>query len=160
MTMPKEYDASFECSRGKTWNIKFRLSGVLKFCDETGKKLEDLLPTSLNESELIKLSFLGIQHHADAKGIDWEMWIDEHLDGDAYAMCRDATVLGVLNFILPKLPEKMRVLLRHTLDASLQTAEESMKEVVREVGGLGPMSATSAQEQEKSLEGATTASES
>jgi len=138
MTMPKEYDATFTCALGRKWHISFTTSKILKFCKETGKQLEQLLPNELNEAELIELSFLGIQHHADAKGIDYDMWIDTHLEGEAYSFARDATAMGIINFTLPKLPEKTRILLRHTLDDSLKIAGELTKKVEEsQEGGLG-----------------------
>ena len=156
MPIKDKYDSTFECSRGKTWRMSFTLKLILPFCQKYGKKMEELLPSSLNEMELIELSHIGIQHHADSKGIEFDMWMQDHLDGEAYSMARDATTMGLLNFTLPKLPLKMRVLLERTLKDLLPTVEQSTTQETELEGGLGQTSANSAQTQDKILNNVTT----
>lgn len=148
--MSKEYDSTFQCARGKSWRVYFTLKSILPFCQKYGKKMEELLPSSLNEMELIELSHIGIQHHADAKGIDFDMWLENHIgDGEAYGKARDATTMGILNFILPKLPVKMRILLERTLKDLLKTEEDVDSQTENLEGGLGPKSVNSAPQQDE-----------
>jgi hypothetical protein len=134
--MPQEYDSTFTCSRGKKWVVKFKLSQITRFCGEYGLQLEAINPLTLDEEKLLRLSFLGVQHHADAKGVDWDMWLDDHLNGEAHGHCRDATKFGLYNFILPRINEKPRQQIRAMLEGLLKIGD-ALTQVEAGVDGPG-----------------------
>ena len=126
--MTKQYDSTFTCAKGVKWDIRFKLSQIVKFCGEYGLKMDRILPELLDAEQILKLSFIGIQHHADAVGITYDMWLDGNLDGEALAHCNTATEFGLINFILPRLPEKKRVFVIATLEDLLKIDDENESE--------------------------------
>jgi len=112
----KEYDASFKDATTKKWVVKLTMSKVLKFCGEHNLRTEQISPTQLNADQMARLCFIGISHHTESKGFEFEDFVDNALAGESFSYAMEATAMSIVNFSLPRMPEAQRVLMMKKLD--------------------------------------------
>jgi len=121
----KQYNASFKDSDAKEWTVKLTMSKVLKFCGENNLRIEQVSPKSLNADLLAKLCFIGIAHHTESKGWEFDEFMDKALAGECYRLAMEATAMAIVNFTLPRIPDAQRVLLMKQMDESGEENEQT-----------------------------------
>eukprot|EP00487_Bulimina_marginata_P005427 TRINITY_DN23358_c0_g1_i1.p1 TRINITY_DN23358_c0_g1~~TRINITY_DN23358_c0_g1_i1.p1 ORF type:complete len:147 (+),score=23.18 TRINITY_DN23358_c0_g1_i1:108-548(+) len=104
------YDASFTCSEGRKWIIKFNIGQVADFCESANIQIDGFDHGSLNFKQHLFLVWLGISHHTDSKRYTTSSeFADECLKGEVLTEALNSLALGMLNFTLPRLPLKRAI---------------------------------------------------
>lgn len=120
----KEFNTTFKDSELHVWTVKITTRIALAFAGQNNLRIEEMIPDYLNAEQLVRLTWAGIQHHADAKHLSYEGFLDM-LEGEALDRAMRAGSMALINFTLARHPEKKREILRARVEKRL--AEEEKK---------------------------------
>jgi len=144
--MKGEFDTSFKDSEGNTWVVLLTVKKVANFCKENNLRLDQIAPETLDFDKLMKLCFVGCQHHAEIKDDKYDEWLEERIGVDSLNVAMDAIGYAILNFTLPRLkePKRLRLIKKiKEVEAKQKAAEEAEEKAELEAEGLVGKSAES-----------------
>ena len=123
MSQTELFDSSFTDAEGKTWNCVLSTKVLAQFCREENLRLDQVNPETMNFAQMLRLCFLGLQHHQEMVRQDFEDFLGEQLEGAAMDAAQKAVEYAIVNFTLPRLPEARRVKLAQNIRAAEKSAE-------------------------------------
>ena len=124
----EEFDSTFKDNELHVWNVKITTKIAMQFAGQNNIRLEELIPDYLNAEQLIKIAWMGIQHHADAKNFDYDDFLDL-LEGEAITSATQAASMALINFTLRRVSEKNRVILHARIQKRLDEEKEKNAEI-------------------------------